>query len=73
MKKTFKLEGLDCANCLSKIERAISDLEGVESASINLMTTKMIIIGDEEKMQQIASSAEKIVKKFEPHVIFKTL
>ena len=73
MKKTFKLEGLDCANCLSKIERAINDLEGVESASINLMTTKMIIIGDEEKMQQIASSAEKIVKKFEPHVIFKTL
>lgn len=73
MKKTFRLEGLDCANCLSKIERAINDLEGVESASINLMTTKMIIIGDEEKMQQIASSAEKIVKKFEPHVIFKTL
>ena len=31
MKKKFILEGLDCANCASKIERDITNLDGVES------------------------------------------
>lgn len=71
MKKTFKLEGLDCANCSAKIERAINELDGVNTASVNLITTKLVIEGEEEKMTDIVSVAEKIVKKFEPHVIFK--
>lgn len=71
MKKTFRLEGLDCANCLAKIERGINELDGVNDASINLMTTKLVIEGEDEKMSDIIAMAEKIVKKFEPHVIFK--
>lgn len=71
MKKTFRLEGLDCANCSAKIERAINELDGVNTASVNLITTKLVIEGEEEKMTDIAAAAEKIVKKFEPHVIFK--
>lgn len=71
MKKKFILEGLDCANCLAKIEREINGLDGVESASINLMTTKLVIEGDEEKMPEIIKTAEKIVNKYEPEVIFK--
>jgi len=71
MKKTFRLEGLDCANCSAKIERGINELEGVNDASINFMTTKLVIEGEEEKMPDIIAMAEKIVKKFEPHVIFK--
>ncbi len=71
MKKKFILEGLDCANCAAKIEREISGLDGVDNASINLMTTKLIIDGDEGKMPGIAEMAEKIVNKYEPEVIFK--
>ncbi|MGD9569196.1 MAG: cation transporter [Sedimentibacter sp.] len=71
MKKKFILEGLNCANCLTKIEREINGLDGVESASINLMTTKMVIEGDEDKMPEIIKSAEKIVNKYEPDVVFK--
>ena len=29
MKKTFKLQDLDCANCAAKMERAIQQVEGV--------------------------------------------
>lgn len=72
MKKKFILEGLDCANCASKIERDITNLDGVESASLNLMTTKLIIEGDDAKMPEIAALAEKIVNRYEPHVKFKT-
>lgn len=71
MKKKFILEGLDCANCAAKMENDISKLDGVKSASINLMTTKLIIEAVDEKMQFIIESAEKIVKKYEPDVIFK--
>ena len=71
MKKKFILDGLDCANCASKIERDITNLDGVESASLNLMTTKLIIEGDEDKMSEIAKLAEKIVNKYEPDVKFK--
>ena len=35
MKKVFKLEDLDCANCAAKMENAISKIEGVESANVS--------------------------------------
>lgn len=71
MKKKFILEGLDCANCAAKIERDIANLDGVDCASVNLMTTKLVIEGDEDKMSDIAKLAEKIVNKYEPDVTFK--
>ena len=29
MKKVYKLEDLDCANCAAKMERAVAKIEGV--------------------------------------------
>ncbi len=72
MKKKFILEGLNCANCAAKIEREISILDGVESASINLITTKLLIEGKDENMLEIIRLAESIVGKYEPDVIFKS-
>ncbi len=72
MKKKFILEGLDCANCAAKIENDINKLTGVEGASINLMTTKLTIEAEDDKMQVIIETARKIVNKYEPDVIFKT-
>ncbi|WP_313370061.1 cation transporter [Sedimentibacter sp.] len=71
MKKKFILEGLDCANCAAKIENDINKLTGVVSASINLMTTKLIIEAEENKMQVVIETAKKIVNKYEPDVIFR--
>lgn len=71
MKKTFRLEGLDCANCAAKIERAINELDGVKEATVNFMTTKLVIEGDDEKMPTIIAEAEKVVKKIEPDTVMK--
>lgn len=71
MKKTFKLEGLDCANCLAKMERKISKLEGVKNVSSNFLTAKMIIEADDNLMPEIEEATSKIVKKYEPQVVFK--
>lgn len=71
MKKTFRLEGLDCANCAAKIETAVSKLEGVKEATVNFMTTKMVIEAEDEKMTDIIAEAEKLVKKIEPGTVMK--
>lgn len=71
MKRTFNLEGLDCAHCASKIENAVKALDGVTSASVNFMTTKMVIEGDDANFDGIVKSAEAIVRKLEPDVVVK--
>ncbi|PKM73237.1 MAG: heavy metal transporter [Firmicutes bacterium HGW-Firmicutes-16] len=71
MKNTFKLEGLDCANCAAKMEAAIKKLDGVSSATVNFMTTKMVIEAEDDKMSRILEAAERIIKKIEPDVRLK--
>ena len=53
------------------MERKISKLDGVDNVSINFMTRKMIIEGDDSKMPQIIKDAEKIIKKLEPNTKLK--
>lgn len=71
MKKTFRLVGLGCANCAAKMEKAINGLDGVKEATVNFMTTKMVIEAEDEKMTDIVTASEKIIKKIEPDVIMK--
>lgn len=71
MKKKFILEGLDCANCAAKMEKAINELDGVKEATVNFMTTKLVIDGEDEKMPTIIAEAKKIVKKIEPDTTMK--
>ena len=73
MKKKFILEGLECANCAAKMEKAINELDGVKESTVNFMTQKLIIDGEDEKMPEIIQAAEKIVKKIESHVIMKKI
>ena len=71
MKKKFILKGLDCADCAAKMERAINKLDGVKEATVNFMTQKLVIEGEDEKMSTIVQEAEKIVKKIEPDTVMK--
>ncbi|MSU03406.1 cation transporter [Tissierella pigra] len=71
MKKRFILEGIECANCAAKMENAINKLDGVKEATVNFMTQKLVIEGEDEKMPIIVEEAEKIVKDIESHVVMK--
>ena len=71
MKKTFKLENLDCANCAAKIERAVQKVSGVNSADVNFMTAKMNLELIDENSDLIVEEISKVVKKIEPEVIIK--
>lgn len=71
MKQTFRLVGLDCANCAAKIEAGIQKISGVTNASVDFMTTKMVLEGADDQMDSIVAAAHAIVKKVEPDVVIK--
>ena len=66
MKKTFKLEDLDCANCAAKMERAIAKIDGVQSVNVSFIAQKMTIEADEEKFDGIMEQVVKTCRKVEP-------
>lgn len=66
MKKTFKMEDLDCAHCAAKMEDAIKKLDGVTDATVNFLGQKMTIEADDDKFDEIVKEAAKACKKIEP-------
>ena len=66
MKKVFKLEDLDCANCAAKMEAAIKKLRGVENATVSFMTQKMSIEAADEVFDEVVQAAVKCIAKVEP-------
>lgn len=58
MKKTYKMENLDCANCAMKMEQAISKLDGVQSATVNFMMQKVTIDADPARLPEILKQAD---------------
>ena len=64
MKKTYKIE-VDCANCANLMEEAARKTEGVQTATVNFMTQKLIVEfadGQEPKtvMQKVLAACKKV-------------
>lgn len=68
MKKTFKLQNLDCANCASKIENGIRKLPDVTDVKVNFMGQKMVLEAADDKFNIVLEESKKIIKKLEPDV-----
>lgn len=66
MKKTFKLEDLDCANCAAKMENAIKKIDGVNDASVSFMTQKLVLDADDERFDDILKECAKVCRRVEP-------
>ena len=66
MKSTFKLKGIDCANCAAQLENSINKIEGIQSASISFMAERMVLEYDEKDTQEIMKKVRKLIKKEEP-------
>lgn len=69
MKKTFRLEDLDCANCAAKIENALNKLDGVDNASVSFMSQKMTLEAADDRFDSIVEQAKKTIRKLEPDVV----
>lgn len=69
MKKVFKLEDLDCANCAAKMERAIKKIDGVVSATVSFMSQKLTLEADDARFDAIMKEVIKACKKIEPDCV----
>lgn len=66
MEKTFKIAGLDCANCAAKMESALRKIPGVQHAAINFMTQKLILTGEDAQWDRILADANNAIAKVLP-------
>ena len=66
MKKKFKLQDLDCANCAAKMEDAIKKIYRVNDASVSFKMQKMTIDADDARFDEIVKEAVAICAKVEP-------
>ena len=68
-KLKLSLNGLDCANCAGKIEKAVSEFDEVSEASLNF-SFKLLIIKYDANIDEkdIIAKITKVVKDLEPEV-----
>ena len=70
MKKTIKLQDLDCANCAAKMESAISQLDGVDSVRVSFMSQRMVLEARDDLFEAVLAAAKRAAKKIEPDLVF---
>lgn len=73
MKKTFKLMDLDCAHCASKIEGAVKKINGVTNVEVHFLSQKMVLETADDRFQEIAEEAVRLIKKIEPDITVQTM
>ena len=66
MKKVFRLENLDCANCAAKMERAIQKIGGVNEANVSFMGQRLSIDADESRFEEIMDEVVRASRKVQP-------
>lgn len=61
MKRSYKLENLDCAHCAAKMETAINKIEGVKHATVSFMLARLTIDAEDDGFEQIMDKVEKAI------------
>ncbi len=60
----YKVEGMSCAACSARVEKAVSALSGVSSCSVNLLTNSMIVEGSAREEDIITAVEDAGYKAF---------
>ncbi len=66
MKRSFKLEDLDCAHCAQKMEDAIAKIDGVKKVNVNFIAQKMILEAEDDRFEAVLVEAIKKIADVEP-------
>lgn len=64
MKKSFKLENLDCAHCAAKMEEAVNKIDGV-SATVSFMSARITIEAEDSVFEKKLDAAQKAISGIE--------
>ncbi len=68
MRKVFKVENIDCAHCAAKMEEAANKVAGVNKATLNFLTKKLIINAEDASFNEIIDEVQKAIQKIDYEV-----
>lgn len=66
MRKSFKLDEIDCANCALKLEDAIKKVDGVDDAKVNFLTQKLTLSAADDRFDAVLDNVIALVAEVEP-------
>ena len=66
MKKAFKLDEIDCANCARELQEGLAKLEGVTSVSVNFMTQKLTLEAADTEFDDVLQRVIAYAEEAEP-------
>ena len=69
MKKIYRMENLDCANCAAKMERSIAKLDGVKQVSVSFLTQKLTLETEGDDQTELMQQVVRLCKKVEPDCV----
>ena len=53
MRRIFKVENVDCANCALKMQNNILKIEGISNATLNFLTQRLTVEFEDKKRRII--------------------
>ncbi len=66
MRKSFKLDEIDCANCARKLQDELATLDGVDAVSVNFMTQKLTLTAADERFDEVLNRVVALTARIEP-------
>ena len=66
MRKSYKLDEIDCANCAQKLEDQIKKLPGVADAKVNFLTQKLTLVAADDEFDAVLDRVIKLTADVEP-------
>lgn len=68
MRRIFKVENVDCANCALKMQNNVLKIDGVQSANLNFLTQRLTVEFDDSKIQTIVEELQTACRKIDKAV-----
>ena len=66
MRRSFRLDEIDCANCARKLQDAIAKIDGVDAVSVNFMTQKLTLTAADEHFDDVLDRVVALAADLEP-------
>lgn len=66
MRKSYRLEEIDCANCARKLQEELAKLDGVDAVSVNFMTQKLTLSAADDRFDDVLGRVVALAAKIEP-------
>ena len=66
MRKSFKLDEIDCANCARKLQDELARLDGVDAVSVNFLTQKLTLSAADDRFDDVLERVVALAARVEP-------